>query len=83
MNFHDFILSDIEEKKNFLSTLPQNTKPRRKKYMDTIGEMMQIYNGHKEMLANYMKGKKAYLSQDMRNKKIDAYTAKIIFENKE
>ena len=57
MNFHDFILSDIEEKKNFLSTLPQNTKPRRKKYMDTIGEMMQIYNGHKEMLANYMKYK--------------------------
>lgn len=57
MNFHDFILSDIEEKKNFLSSLPQNTKPRRKKYMDTIGEMMQIYNGHKEMLANYMKYK--------------------------
>ena len=54
MNFREYILSDIEEKKNFLTTLPQNTKVRRDKYRNTISEMKATYEDHKKMLANFM-----------------------------
>lgn len=54
MNFRDYILNDIDEKKVFLNTLPQNTKVRKEKYHKTVEEMKVEYNGHKEMLANYI-----------------------------
>lgn len=54
MNFREYILSDIEEKKNYLTTLPQNTKVRRDKYRNTISEMKATYEDHKKMLANFM-----------------------------
>ena len=54
MNFHDYILSDIEEKKVFLNTLPQNTKARRGKYSQTINDFKEEYNAHRDMMANYM-----------------------------
>lgn len=54
MNFRDYIFSDIDEKKVFLNTLPQNTKPRRSKYNETVDGIKEEYNGHKEMMANYI-----------------------------
>ena len=54
MNFREYILSDIEEKKQFLTTLPQNTKVRRDKYRKTISDMISTYEDHKKMIANFM-----------------------------
>ena len=54
MNFRDYIFSDIDEKKVFLNTLPQNTKPRRSKYNETVDVIKEEYNGYKEMIANYI-----------------------------
>ena len=54
MNFRDYIFSDIDEKKVFLNTLPQNTKPRRSKYNESVDGIKEEYNGYKEMIANYI-----------------------------
>ena len=54
MNFRDYILGDIEEKTAFLNTLPTNTVVRRKKFNSTIEEMKKAYNGHKDMVRNFI-----------------------------
>ena len=54
MNFRDYILGDIEEKTAFLNTLPTNTVVRRKKFNSTIEEMKKAYNGHKDLVRNFI-----------------------------
>lgn len=71
MNFHDYILSDIDEKKVFLNTLPQNTKIRRDKYNGTIDDYKNEYASHKEMIANYINYKYDKLMPVKMEKKLE------------
>ena len=55
-NFLNFISEDIEAKTTLLSTMPVNTKLKKKKYNDKIEEMSETY-------MNYRMSVKKYFSQ--------------------
>ena len=57
MNFHDYIINDIEEKKTLINVLPKNTELRKKKYISTIDEIKSNYLQNKENVANFIEYK--------------------------
>ena len=54
MNFLEYILNDIEEKKALLDVMPKNSYIRRRKYNDTVKETNEIYTAHKENIAKFI-----------------------------
>lgn len=53
-NFLNFILRDIENKKNIISTLPVNTKINKRKYNEKIDVILKKYNEYKNSLKKYL-----------------------------
>lgn len=53
-NFLEFIIKDIEGKKEQIGTLPVRTKVNKKKYNETLQRMSNKYKGYKENVYKYL-----------------------------
>lgn len=54
MNFREFILNDIEERKALLDVMPTNTENRKEKYNATISEILTIYGTYKDIVKKFI-----------------------------
>ena len=54
MNFKDYIINDINEKKVLIDLLPKNTTRRKEKYIDTLVELKEKYQDSKESVSKFI-----------------------------
>lgn len=66
-NFLNFISEDIEAKTTLLSTMPVNTKLKKKKYNDKIEEMSETYMNYRISVKKYLdiKSKSLDIKEDL------------------
>ena len=53
-NFLEFINKDIEAKKTLISTMPTKTKTNKKKFNETIDNIIERYDEYKTSTRNYL-----------------------------
>lgn len=56
-NFLEFINKDIEAKKTLISTMPTRTKTNKKKFNETIDDIIERYEEYKTSTRNYLVAK--------------------------
>ena len=56
-NFLEFINKDIEAKKTLISTMPTKTKTNKKKFNETIDDIIERYDEYKTSTRNYLNAK--------------------------
>ena len=54
INFKNYIVNDIEEKKVLIDLLPKNTPRRKEKYIDTVVEIKEKYQDSKEKVQKFI-----------------------------
>ena len=54
INFKEYIVNDIEEKKVLIDLLPKNTTRRKEKFIDTISEIKEKYQESKETVRKFI-----------------------------
>ena len=54
INFKEYIINDIEEKKVLIDLLPKNTKRRKEKIIDTLDEIKAKYQESKETVQKFI-----------------------------
>lgn len=54
INFKEYIVNDIEEKKVLIDLLPKNTPRRKEKYIDTVVEIKEKYHDSKEKVQKFI-----------------------------
>lgn len=77
-NFLNFISEDIEAKTTLLSTMPVNTKLKKKKYNDKIEEMSETYMNYRISVKKYLdiKSKSLDIKEDL-NTNLDKVSKKV------
>lgn len=53
-NFKDYIETDIEEKKEIINVMPTNTVARKKKYVETVQQIKEEYENHKNSVSQFI-----------------------------
>jgi len=71
MNFKEYIVNDIGEKKVLIDLLPKNTPRRKEKYVDTLIEIRDKYQDSKEAVQKYINYKYEKLLPKKVNKSIE------------
>ena len=68
-NFNEFITKDIEAKKTLIATMPTKTKTNKRKFNQTLEEIIDIYEDYKSNIKNYLiaKARKLDIEEEKQN----------------
>lgn len=78
MNFKEYIVNDISEKKVLIELLPKNTPRRREKYIDTIVEIRDKYQESKESVSKFINYKYEKLNPKQTKKNVESEEKELI-----
>lgn len=77
-NFNEFITKDIEAKKTLLATMPTKTKTNKRKFNQSLEDIIDIYEDYKLNIKNYLIAKARKLDIEEEKQNIERLKSKIV-----
>lgn len=77
-NFNEFITKDIEAKKELIATMPTKTKTNKRKFNQTLEDIIDTYEDYKSNIKNYLIAKARKLDIEEEKQNIERLKSKIV-----
>lgn len=77
-NFNEFITKDIEAKKTLIATIPTKTKTNKRKFNQTLEDIIDTYEDYKSNIKNYLIAKARKLDIEEEKQNIERLKSKIV-----
>ena len=77
-NFNEFITKDIEAKKGLIATMPTKTKTNKRKFNQTLEDIIDTYEDYKSNIKNYLIAKARKLDIEEEKQNIERLKSKIV-----
>lgn len=77
-NFNEFITKDIEAKKTLIATMPTKTKTNKRKFNQSLEDIIDTYEDYKLNIKNYLIAKARKLDVEEEKQNIERLKSKIV-----